>query len=1321
MGAQEWGNTCGVCHVGGGQLEYNRDLQAYGSAGEGGGDAYVLKYARPDDPGTALDETSWDNVTVGNMSATNKAEMDCLMCHLDGSNPGSAWLKTLDCGPGNAIGPANDPTCSGTSMIPGLRTVSNAPGVNEYDMFNRNFGLKQRRMDLIASMGAGAKGIFDANDQLSGVDWGAGAVEQTDPADAAYIGQHVSEATREGIAGCVDYSYQGSLINPATGNTYNADGIPYLVNAINPCVKLNGAKVAATPKSENCSVCHARDDQTMGLPGMMAMRTGYGNYGLIHDPSNPMPSGNMGASRDLDTDNGAGAVNDDYWFDFGCKTGMGKRAHKITAENDDYGVNARWGMSMFAPSTLDMDPATTPNAGDPIPGKMPDIDVHDRNGMECASCHYAVGSTTGTGYEDIPAKEVHGYEYPAERIYAMDHQFAQADSFPDTKGKNNLDAKIRCDGCHTVRDNPKLVENGGTLVAPMPLHNGLPQLHIDRIGCVTCHVPETYSAPGRLKYRDWTAGFARGTFRNTLDWNFDLVTGSHNTVPSLRKWVTKNGERKIYPVLPSLLPTWFEMVPNSGVLVQDDANMLGTDPDALLGDNSNILDEHAAAFASPIKNRDLQKVAEYVRDNHPEFDMRLNGGNTVPLFDGFQIVDSWEIDTEAEINAMLDGFNGRVNGSDARFVKFLNVIQADFDVTHGVVPKDWALGGSARGGCVSCHSSMNAASPNYSPYSVGFFEGYVQPVANAGLPGFGVGGYEIVKNWMAMFADFDAAAMCGAGDPTKTAADGMNGMINPNTDHHNFYFNPMTGQPNMTAECASWSWFSNNPMFGTSGGNAQLQHVIGMMTATFDQAMGFPGSTTCDAVGAADGVCDDGSGRTCSADADCGSTASRMGMYDGVAGIQGFALKELQTAGTLGCNPFAGPASFSPAPDMNGDSKADQTVNNCLPNYADPAVAAAIDGMMGAGSAAQYAGMINGTCAGAAAPNPGACTGGFRNGGACMTNDDCAGAMTDMAEIGHNPFGLMLGRAEAVSHFKIDLQQSYNADGSPKVKWAVGGEQNPSNPSHVASWDQAAYCYDYMGGPNPMTPAVVPCNSAEATRMDGRRHIATAQSANQYLGYTAQTLALLMNPGTAQADKTYVVDANFSGLPSADTDLTVTYDASRASCYKKDPATSVITQMTCTYDWDTTGGTVVGGNGSSQVVVLYPAAGAYTAGLTMTMADDPATLGDESSVSDSQSVTVNAVVVEPPVPVVDFATSVAGKVVTLTAPTLDPGVVRAYIYWGDRTRTVVTNVASLAAGINHTYSRGGRSYNIIVEVIDVKHVKTSFTSSVDADLSVTLP
>ena len=1359
-------------------MEYNRDLNDYGTTGEGPGDTYVIKYARPDDLATAgIDETSWDNVSVGNMSATNKGEMDCLMCHLDGSNAGSAWLKTLDCGPSNPIGPMVDPTCTGTSAYgPTFRTVDTGDGVINYDMYNRNFALKQRRMDLQASMGAGAAGTFGptlaeplaALTDLTGVDWGTSALSTGGAVLADFVCVSGTDAYNDG-GGCYDYSYAAFTGGACAGQF----ATPYVINAGGgtpaPCLKLDSTQLATTPKSENCSVCHARDDNTMGLPGMMAMKTGYGNYGLIHDPSNPMPSGNMGAASDLDTDNGVGAVNDDYWFDFGCKTGMGKRAHKITAENDPYGTNARYGMSMFLPSTLDMDPGTVPNAGDPVPGKMPDIDVHDQNGMECATCHYAVGSldnpeTIGVdeaflGYEDIPAGESHGYFYPAETIYAMDHQFAQADSFPDTKGKNNLDAKIRCDGCHTVRDNPRLTDNGGSLVAPTPLHNGLPQLHIDKIGCVTCHVPETYSAPGRLKYRDWTAGFARGTFRNQLDWNFNLVEGNHNTVPMLRKWATKNGETKIYPALPSLLPTWYEMIPNSGVLVADDAGMVAAgEPldniydvftgvcsnddtlsctvatvDADCGGTGNACNA-TTFYPSPVKNRDLQRVGEYVRDNNPQFDMRLNGGNTVPLFDGFQIVDSWEIDKTEEIDAMMAAFDAGANGSDARFVSFMNVVQADFDVTHGVVPKEWALGGSERGGCVSCHSSRAASldgmnpNPNYSEHSIGFFEGYTQPIDNAGMPGFGVGGQDMVKNWMAMFADFDAAMMCGMGDPTlmRNMEDtltpmiiglfgagaevtmvpmmlNMMGITDDVANHHNYYFNPMTGEPAMTAECSPMSWFSNNPMFGTTGVNAQLQHAVGMMATTFDQAMGFPSGT-----------------------------AMQMGMYDGVAGIQGFALKELQKAGAGGCNGFAGPVSFSPM--------AGQSVNNCMPNFADATVAPAIDGAFGAGSAMSFAMMINGTCSdtvvGDADPNTGVgiggCIGGFRNNGPCDSTIDCEGAMTDTAEIFHNPLGLIMGRAEAQSHFKIDLQQSYKTAGDPtsaKVKWSAGGDQNPSNPSHMNKWDQAQFCYDYMNGPNPMTPAVDACMNIQAVydanlaaggmcsgnpagappasgAMDCRLHIATAMNMNQFLGYTPGVLAILMNPGVAQGQAEYNANAQLSVLSSDDTDLFVSLNASRSTCSQL--INGVYTAWTpgCSYtfnDVTADGGAVEGVTvdvdtglavypANTERVVSYPAAGDYVASVTVCLNDDATTGADESAICDTTTVTATAMIVEDAT-IADpgIMGIVNGNETTLTAATLHADAASVRIYWGDRTSTTVSDMADLGttAGVAHTYNSSG--------------------------------
>jgi hypothetical protein len=1297
MGAQHWSETCGVCHVGGGQLEYNRDLENYGTAGEGDGDTYVIKYAELDtDSGDGIDQTQWDNVTVGWMDSTNKAEMDCLMCHMDNYNSGSAWLQTMDCGDtGGSIGPMGDPDCSGSGSW--TRDLTIGTGVTAYDMYNRNYALKQYRNDLAASMGAGAIGEdSDLDGTLDRVNWGIAAAE---------------------IA--VD-------------------------------------RIQTTPLSEGCAVCHARDDNTIGLPGMVTMKTGFGNFGLFYDPSNQtaIASGKGGATKHLDTDNiipEGTDENTDYWFDFGCKTGMGKRAHKINATNDTVGANGRYGMSMFMETTIDGNPATLPNAGDAIAGKMPDVDVHDTAGLQCATCHFSLGSmasTGGVGKVTIPAGESHGFDYPEETVYGMDHLFAQANSFPDTKGKNNLDNTVTCQSCHVDQTHP----NTGT--APLAAHAGYLQGHLARISCVTCHVPEAYAAPARLKYRDWTAGFWRTEFKNILDWNYDLVTGSHIALPQMRKWADKGHGVQIYPFQPSLLPTWYEMVPNSGVIASNDAGMAIDD---------NLYDaDTSLTYPSPIKNRDGQLVAEYMRDTYPAFDIRLNGGNTVPLFDGFQMADSWEIDTKVEIDAMMTAFETGVNGSQVDHIDHLKVIQADFDTTHGIVPVEWALGGTARGGCVSCHSSMKkvlsvnpldgadymAPNPDYSPFSVGFFEGSNQPVANAGMPNMGIGGTDIVKNWLGLFADFDAAEMCGMNDPTKVANDtylavingtidgateapGLAGNINGNTDAHNFYFDTLTGEPDMMAECSSMSWFSNNHMFGTGGWcmgetaesagdgtcyydqdgdgtpetaggacsdgndhvpygtalgmdadcnqNARLMHVVSMMTTTFDQAMGFPAGS-----------------------------AQQMGMYDGIAGLQGFVVKELQTQGTLGCNGFAGMASGNVA------TYTGASVNNCMPDYTIWA---------GDPTADFYAGVINGTC------TAGTCDGGFRNTKACSNNTDCSGTMQNGAEIGHNPLGLIYGRAQVKSHMKIDLQQSYGTFGDPlssKVKWTAGGAQNPGNPAHVNSWDQAQYCFDYMTAPNPMFPNMIGCSALEAIyatnaaadgmcngnaagappsngAMDCQLHIVTAQGANQFLGYTDSQLAVLMTmDGKVTTDPPAdeaVVDATFSYIHSVADDRKISFSAEYAPCYEM--VDSVRVDRDCTYAWDFESDGSVDSYLVSDTKV-YPAVGTYSVELTMTM------VGNAAATS-TVSIDVVAADVRPAAdPSGGFDATpnlIAGGSGTanLAVTGLAADVAKVYIFWGDRSRSVIQGTTALAAfelsGMDHTYSRAG-TYDITVYTLN---------------------
>ncbi|MGV1099823.1 InlB B-repeat-containing protein [Thiovibrio sp. JS02] len=974
-GTQDWVTYCGVCHVGGGQMEYDRNMNDYGTSSPSG-DQYTYEYPSLQFPNGRL--TTIDQ--AGGLSATNKAELDCLLCHIKTTDPagtgnGRAWLQSMGCDSNNPMGPLNDPTCSGTSAYPGVPAAGTFTPGTSYDMYNRNLALKTKSYSYAASLGLGAV--------VSG---------------------------------------------------WNADGTIASISGVPSAIP--GSNIAPVPESANCSVCHARDDSTAGLPGMMQMKFGYGNFALVSPPGTA-----------LDTDKDASdpdRSNDLLWFELGCKTGMGKRAHKI-----GQGPNANWGMSMFnAMFGLGKQP------GDPVvtetiaaqnqpfasmgmtvnvKERMPDADVHDINpdthqptGMSCGTCHYTLGSENKySGGTRNPAYDVtddqtdansrvfaagdhHGVPYPEETVRAIDHQFAQADSYPDTKSKNNLDGTVSCESCHTTRDNPRLTDNGGTLVSPTPTHQGFPAVHLEKIACATCHIPEVYAAPGRLKYRDWTAGQYKGGFRNMLDWNFDLITGSHKTVPVLHQWLTKEGEQKIYPVLPSVMPIWVKGSTNSG---------LDTGSEIAGGayQTTNPL-------VAPVKARNSMYAAMAVKAQHPEFDIRLNGGNMVPLFDGFSLSDSWEVDTKAEIDAFTST-SLIVDGS--QYANKMKLFQTNFDVTHGVAPAEWALGGEKRGGCLSCHSSIDpytrnamgmptGENPNYSPYSVGFFEGYQQPLEGAA---FGIGQYDMIKNWFALFADFDCTMMCGGGQQPDST-----------------YFD-QAGNPISDAACG-------DPM---GMGWTTLGDCVDFMSNTFDKAMGFP----------------DG-------------TAKMMGMYDGIAGLQGFTVRETLSGLTNGCNPFAGPASMSPFPGYS--------VNNCMPSN-NP--------------------MFNmGSCEGADPMNgmPGQCDSmSFRAGGACMADTDCNGVAFSAEEYAANPNGLLYQRSEARSHFKIALQQSGSGTAA-KVTWPISVEKNPGNPNHVNSWDQAqTSCKDMYGMP-------APCG-------DGM-FINTTVHANQLLGYDSAMLAFLMAPKT---------------------------------------------------------------------------------------------------------------------------------------------------------------------------------------------------------------
>jgi hypothetical protein len=92
-------------------------------------------------------------------------------------------------------------------------------------------------------------------------------------------------------------------------------------------------------------------------------------------------------------------------------------------------------------------------------------DVHMRAGLKCVDCH-----VTGSMAFD---KRIRGKEV---------HQFGKGDD-PSGMVREDLDNTLRtCQDCH----------NTGYLGAPVAQHAWLPPLHLEKISCQACHIPERY-------------------------------------------------------------------------------------------------------------------------------------------------------------------------------------------------------------------------------------------------------------------------------------------------------------------------------------------------------------------------------------------------------------------------------------------------------------------------------------------------------------------------------------------------------------------------------------------------------------------------------------------------------------------------------------------------------------------------------------------------------------------------------------------------------------------------------------------------------------
>jgi hypothetical protein len=737
MSTSNFGKSCGVCHVGGGQMEYDSDMKAFGDPSSTDASSLLTYRINRIEDGSIVPGSIVSTSTNSNreLYGDNKAEVDCLMCHMNGLKTGAAWYKSLGCGPAKPVGPANDPTCSG----PEFAAVDNSGGF--YDSFNRN---------IAVSLG------------------------------------YFKQAASAGI---------GALINLLDGTMSNVPS------------SVSGGKIAAAPNSENCAMCHARtNSDSIGLPMEAAqyggMVTGFGNFFRMTEAGKAFDFDKIATDGSCSGD----CSNTSLWNEFGCKTGMGKRAQRSgVGTQDRFGFGICLGCATFNAMSGDMTTGWFGNGVCAMPsvqaacntaagttlqgsagqwmgilenpmtmlpkkvvGKMSDTDVHDAAGMKCSTCHYALSGdgpaarTVGSGANLYTIPQTTG-------MNRMDHQMAQGWSTLE-KANDSLDGTVTCESCHTERTHP----NAGA--APNPGHIGLPALHLERIDCRTCHIPAVYSSPGRLLFRDWTAGAYRQTDgsngnANHFDFAFNFMEGSAMPMAPMKVWIKVQEPAgdvyKIAPGLSSLLPVWFGKM------------------------------NAANASPLPMYTRDVTAAAALVAANHPELGIRLNGTNEHPLFQGFQLTDPMKIESATKIALMrteLQGTGGGLATHNAYANPQLNLQPFFFDPSHGITSKTVALGAN---GCTDCHSTTSQ-----------FFNG----------------SKDLLKNGMMAMADYD----CG-GDDTHQL-DAAN------------YGNTPGGWPNSDGGmCAMF----DNPAMGGNGSGfcdpAELQACKTYIGSNLFQQFGMPG------------------------------------------------------------------------------------------------------------------------------------------------------------------------------------------------------------------------------------------------------------------------------------------------------------------------------------------------------------------------------------------------------------------------------------------------------------------------------------------------
>ncbi len=302
-------------------------------------------------------------------------------------------------------------------------------------------------------------------------------------------------------------------------------------------------------------------------------------------------------------------------------------------------------------------------------------DVHLQAGLKCVDCHPAGKSAT---HDLIRGKEV--------------HQFAKGDD-PGGHVRDDLDNTMRtCADCH----------DNGYLGAPLAKHRWLPPLHLDKIACQTCHIPERTVKSAHFVASDVFNPGTKIPTRGKHLWTF--------YDPEMKYWnhygdleMMGYDDKPTYTFRPEQVQYKGMIYPANRVHTAWPAIQTEGEAGLMQPRMGDIYKMWTAHFENPDKYPDLALI----RDDNADQVIEINTPEEIDALIGSVNAKLKEIDYPMENKKVVWVMNDRIYSSGTEFTELpMEPWEASpygnvHTYNHDIFPANSALGVN---GCTDCHS-----------------------------------------------------------------------------------------------------------------------------------------------------------------------------------------------------------------------------------------------------------------------------------------------------------------------------------------------------------------------------------------------------------------------------------------------------------------------------------------------------------------------------------------------------------------------------------------------------------------------------------------